>query len=338
MPCTAAARWPCCTRWACPTGNAATSTPSRCSRAAAAARTRSPPAGWAARWRPAVAACTDQGRGPGDRGPAGAARAGRCRHLGAFHVARTRHRPGFAARDALPRLIPPWLRPWLARAALRAEPGMADGLSGRAGAGRNAAQALAAKAAEFLQRGSQVAVLEMGGWDSHANQAAPTAPRPTTCARWTPRWRHCTRACRPAACGSAASCWWPPNSAARSASTARRAPTMAAAVRPSAGRRSARRPGGQRLAGPGGQGPLRGPRPAHHHRPARRLAQHPGPAPAGAAGRTGHQRAAGQRHTAAPGLCCAADQSGSRRSTALAMRSAAPRWPAAKASARAAHS
>ncbi|MBL8316672.1 MAG: DUF1501 domain-containing protein [Rubrivivax sp.] len=56
---------------------------------------------------------------------------------------------------------------------LRAEPGMADGLSGRAGAGRNAAQALAAKAAEFLQRGSQVAVLEMGGWDSHANQAAP---------------------------------------------------------------------------------------------------------------------------------------------------------------------
>ena len=62
----------------------------------------------------------------------------------------------------------------LARArSLRAEPGMADGLSGRAGAGRNAAQALAAKAAEFLQRGSQVAVLDMGGWDSHANQAAP---------------------------------------------------------------------------------------------------------------------------------------------------------------------
>jgi len=68
----------------------------------------------------------------------------------------------------------PALAQALARArGLRAEPGMAEGLSGRSGAGRNAAQALAAKAAEFLQRGSQVAVLEMGGWDSHANQAAP---------------------------------------------------------------------------------------------------------------------------------------------------------------------
>jgi uncharacterized protein (DUF1501 family) len=40
-------------------------------------------------------------------------------------------------------------------------------------AGRNAAVALARKAADFLQRGSQVAVLEMGGWDSHTNQAQP---------------------------------------------------------------------------------------------------------------------------------------------------------------------
>ena len=32
---------------------------------------------------------------------------------------------------------------------------------------------LARKAAEFLQRGSQVAVLELGGWDSHVNQALP---------------------------------------------------------------------------------------------------------------------------------------------------------------------
>lgn len=42
-----------------------------------------------------------------------------------------------------------------------------------AGFGRNAAVTLAQRAAEFLQRGSQVAVLELGGWDSHANQAAP---------------------------------------------------------------------------------------------------------------------------------------------------------------------
>ncbi len=67
----------------------------------------------------------------------------------------------------------PALAQALARArSLRAEPGMAEGLSGRAGAGRPAAAALAAKAAEFLQRGSQVAVLDMGGWDSHANQAS----------------------------------------------------------------------------------------------------------------------------------------------------------------------
>lgn len=61
----------------------------------------------------------------------------------------------------------------LARArGLRDEPGMAANME-RAGGGRGAAVALARKAAEFLQRGSQVAVLEMGGWDSHTNQAAP---------------------------------------------------------------------------------------------------------------------------------------------------------------------
>ncbi|MDQ2778575.1 MAG: DUF1501 domain-containing protein [Pseudomonadota bacterium] len=39
-----------------------------------------------------------------------------------------------------------------------------------AGPKRSAAVTLAAKAAEFLQSGSQVAVLDMAGWDSHANQ------------------------------------------------------------------------------------------------------------------------------------------------------------------------
>jgi uncharacterized protein (DUF1501 family) len=65
----------------------------------------------------------------------------------------------------------------LARArGLRSEPGMADAppdmAGGNATGGRRAAVALATKAAEFLQRGSQVAVLEMGGWDSHVNAAA----------------------------------------------------------------------------------------------------------------------------------------------------------------------
>lgn len=55
---------------------------------------------------------------------------------------------------------------------LREQPGMGANPDGTGG-GRNAAVALARKAAEFLQRGSQVAVMDIGGWDSHANQAAP---------------------------------------------------------------------------------------------------------------------------------------------------------------------
>jgi len=67
----------------------------------------------------------------------------------------------------------PALAQALARArGLRDEPGMAANIE-RTGGGRGAAVALARKAAEFLQRGSQIAVLEMGGWDSHTNQAAP---------------------------------------------------------------------------------------------------------------------------------------------------------------------
>jgi uncharacterized protein (DUF1501 family) len=64
----------------------------------------------------------------------------------------------------------------LARArGLRDDPDMAGMSLGAmaTGGGRRAAVALAGKAAEFLQRGSTVAVLEMGGWDSHANQGAP---------------------------------------------------------------------------------------------------------------------------------------------------------------------
>jgi uncharacterized protein (DUF1501 family) len=54
---------------------------------------------------------------------------------------------------------------------LHADPTMANAES--AGAGRSNALLLARQAADFLQRGTQVAVLELGGWDSHANQAAP---------------------------------------------------------------------------------------------------------------------------------------------------------------------
>jgi uncharacterized protein (DUF1501 family) len=74
----------------------------------------------------------------------------------------------------------PALAQALARArGLRAEPGMAanPSMAGMAAGGMTggtrAAVTLARKAAEFLQRGSQIAVLEMGGWDSHTNQSAP---------------------------------------------------------------------------------------------------------------------------------------------------------------------
>lgn len=69
----------------------------------------------------------------------------------------------------------PALAQALARArGLREEPGMAANPPMQAGGGgRAAAVQLATKAAEFLQRGSQVAVLEMGGWDSHTNQTLP---------------------------------------------------------------------------------------------------------------------------------------------------------------------
>ncbi len=61
--------------------------------------------------------------------------------------------------------------------ALREVPGMGANPQpmggGISNAGRRAAVALATKAAEFLQRGTQVAVMELGGWDSHTHAANP---------------------------------------------------------------------------------------------------------------------------------------------------------------------
>jgi uncharacterized protein (DUF1501 family) len=76
----------------------------------------------------------------------------------------------------------PALATALARArGLREDPAMAGamtapmpaGMAAGPWAGRRAAIGLAARAAEFLQRGATVAVLDMPGWDSHANQGAP---------------------------------------------------------------------------------------------------------------------------------------------------------------------
>jgi uncharacterized protein (DUF1501 family) len=64
----------------------------------------------------------------------------------------------------------------LARAReLREQGDMAANMQSSGGA-RGAVVALAQKAAEFLQRGSQVAVMEMGGWDSHTNLVVPNGP------------------------------------------------------------------------------------------------------------------------------------------------------------------
>lgn len=70
----------------------------------------------------------------------------------------------------------PALRDALQRArGLRSQPGMADPLAGGTPQGRQAAIALARKAGEMLAaaQGPRIAVLEMGGWDTHANQANP---------------------------------------------------------------------------------------------------------------------------------------------------------------------
>lgn len=68
------------------------------------------------------------------------------------------------------------LREALLRAkGLRETPGMSMADGGGAPQGRQAALMLARKAGEMLaaERGPRIAVLEMGGWDTHANQANP---------------------------------------------------------------------------------------------------------------------------------------------------------------------
>ncbi|MEY3294894.1 MAG: hypothetical protein RLZZ451_942, partial [Pseudomonadota bacterium] len=76
----------------------------------------------------------------------------------------------------------PALATALARArGLREDPAMAGAMTApmpasmAAGPGpaRRPVVGLAARAAEFVQRGATVAVLDMPGWDSHANQGAP---------------------------------------------------------------------------------------------------------------------------------------------------------------------
>ena len=163
---------------ACPTASARTSTPSRCWRAAAPARTSSPPAGSAGpsppaaarawrstppcRWCCAAGPTSTPGRrrccpirrpisSPGWNACTPATRRWRRRSSGHASSAPTRR---LAMQDATP--------------ATMAAPGPRPG----------AFRTLSRRAAEFLAQpnGPQAAVLEIGGWDTHANQANPNGP------------------------------------------------------------------------------------------------------------------------------------------------------------------
>ena len=72
------------------------------------------------------------------------------------------------------------LGPALARAqALRSEPGLAgDAMAGGRGGGQGIGLSLARRAAELLAlpQGPTVAVLELGGWDTHTNQSVANGP------------------------------------------------------------------------------------------------------------------------------------------------------------------
>ena len=85
--------------------------------------------------------------------------------------------PDLVTRLAQMYAADPALATALSRArGLRDDPGLRDTMAmANPGGGRQAAVALAGKAAEFLRvdAGPSVAVLEMGGWDSHTNQGAP---------------------------------------------------------------------------------------------------------------------------------------------------------------------
>ena len=160
-----------------PTASARTSTPSRCSRAAARGRTSSRPAGSAAPSAPSgskgIALNTAvplvlRGRADVDTwAPSAAARSvGRPGRAARAHVRRAtrRSRPRSSARAASIST-----RRW--RCGRRAD----GGGHGGAARGRAPSSSSPRRAAEFLGQpnGPQAAVLELGGWDTHANQANP---------------------------------------------------------------------------------------------------------------------------------------------------------------------
>jgi uncharacterized protein (DUF1501 family) len=184
-----------------------------------------------------------------------------------------------------------WRRRWSARATCARRPTMPVGAMAGAGAGgRAAAVALARRAAEFiaLPAGPQAAVLEFGGWDTHANQAAPNGALAnglrTLDAALAGHARGADRAAGRRRLGRTVVLVVDRSSAASGGQRhdGHRPRLRRRGLR--AGRGGARRARAGRLAGPGAGRALRGPRPAHHHRPARGVPQRAGRPPAGAHG------------------------------------------------------
>ena len=299
--------------------------------------------------RPGPRRQRQQGARPQHHGAAGAAWPGRRRHLGAVGAARSVGRPR---------------RP--ARAHVRRRPGAGDGAGAGAparrrqrrgrcrtqrrddGRERAARRALSspcrAARAEFLAQpnGPQAAVLELGGWDTHANQANPNGALAAAL-------RQLDLGLAALRAGLVAGGAWERTVVVVASEFGREvavngtlgtdhgtggvAFVLGGAVR---GGRVDRR-----LAGPREGRALRGPRPAHHDRPARGAEGRARRPPADRLAQPRRRGVPGQRQASSRCSCCAAEARGSgrrrvqalgsRRRIASAMRAAAPRCCAANA-------
>ncbi len=181
-------------------------------------------------------------------------------------------------------------------------PGSAGMGAGGAGAGRGLAVTLARKAAKFLQQGTQVAVLEVGGWDSHANQALPHGATSINLRTLDAGLAALREGLPPGETGQGTAVLVATEfgrEVAVNGTLGTDHCSGGAAFVP--GRRRRRRPCVGRLAGTGEDTAIRRARPAHHHRPACRDAHVAARTPAGGAHGARHHGASRQRRAAVAG-------------------------------------